>query len=92
VANETVIDGELKYLFKERSCWTIKTLSEDEFMINFPLENLRNELTKFKGFEFATAYIKAKVEPTEMEKTWVKATGFPCKASKVEVIKEISCG
>jgi hypothetical protein len=36
--------------------------------------------------------------PTEMEKevvcvleeTWVKATGFPCKANKDEVIKEIS--
>jgi hypothetical protein len=28
---------------------------------------LKDELTKFKGFEFATAYIKEKVEPTEME-------------------------
>jgi hypothetical protein len=27
---------------------------------------LRNELTKFKGFEFATAIIKAQVEPFEM--------------------------
>jgi hypothetical protein len=45
--------------------------------------------------QFAIAYIKAKVEPIEMEKevvsvleeTWVKATGLPRKA---EVIKEIS--
>jgi hypothetical protein len=45
--------------------------------------------------QFAIAYIKAKVEPNEMEKevvsvleeTWVKATGLPRKA---EVIKEIS--
>jgi hypothetical protein len=59
---------------------------------------LRDQLTKFKGFEFATAYIKAKVEPIEMEKeaisileeTWVNATGFPRKAKKSEVIKEIA--
>jgi hypothetical protein len=59
---------------------------------------LRDQLTKFKCFEFATAYIKAKVEPTEMEKeavnileeTWVNATGFPRKAKKFEVIKEIA--
>jgi hypothetical protein len=93
-----VIDRELKHLFKGRSGWTIKSLGEDEFMINFPSEDLRNELTKFKGFEFATAYIKEKVEPIEMEKepislleeTWVRATRFPRKASKAEVIKEIS--
>jgi hypothetical protein len=59
---------------------------------------LRDQLTKFKDFEFATAYIKAKVEPIEMEKeaisileeTWVNATGFPRKAKKSEVIKEIA--
>jgi hypothetical protein len=59
---------------------------------------LRDQLTKFKGFELATAYIKAKVEPIEMEKeainileeTWVNATGFPRKAKKSKVIKEIA--
>jgi hypothetical protein len=71
---------------------------EDEFVLHFPYEELRNELTKFKGFEFATSIIKAKVVPIEMEKeavslfeeTWVKATGFPQKAKRAEVIKEIS--
>jgi hypothetical protein len=59
---------------------------------------LRDQFTKFKGFEFATAYIKAKVEPIEMEKeainileeTWVNATRFPRKAKKSKVIKEIA--
>jgi hypothetical protein len=71
---------------------------EDEFVLHFPYEELRNELTKFKGFEFATSIIKEKVVPIEMEKevvslfeeTWVKATGFPQKAKRAEVIKEIS--
>jgi hypothetical protein len=63
-----VIDLELKHLFKGKTGWTIKRIGEDEFMLNFPSEDLMNELTKFKGFEFATAYIKAKVEPTELEK------------------------
>jgi DNA-directed RNA polymerase subunit H (RpoH/RPB5) len=72
-------------------------LGEDEFLLNFPSEDLRNELTKFKGFEFATAIVKAKVEPTNLEEdvcaleeTWVKATSFPRKAKKEMVIKEIS--
>jgi hypothetical protein len=70
---------------------------EDEFILHFPSQELRDELTKFKGFVFATAPIKAKVEPTEMEKevvslleeNWVKATRFPSKANKAEVIKEV---
>jgi hypothetical protein len=73
----------------------IRTLS---FLLDFPTAKLRDQLTKFKGFEFATAYIKAKVEPTEMEmeaisileETWVNATSFPRKAKKSEVIKEIA--
>jgi hypothetical protein len=90
VATEGVIDAELKHLFKGRSSWTIKKLNEDEFILHFPSDDLRNELTKFKGFEFVTAIIKAKVEPFEMEKeavsvleeTWVKASAFPRKAKK----------
>jgi hypothetical protein len=59
---------------------------------------LRNELTKLKGFEFAIAIVKAKVEPTNIERevvyaleeTWVRASSFPRKAKKEMVIKEIS--
>jgi hypothetical protein len=66
--------------------------------LDFPSAELRDELTKLKGFEFATTYIKAKVEPTEMEnddvsimeETWVTATSFPRKAKKTEAIKEIA--
>jgi hypothetical protein len=51
----------------------------------------------FKGFEFATAIVKAKVEPTNIERevicaleeTWVRASGFPRKAKKEMVIREI---
>jgi hypothetical protein len=61
-----------------------------EFFLHFPSEELRFELTKFKSFEFATAPIKAKVEPTSLDKeavsvleeAWVKVTGFPAKAQK----------
>jgi DNA-directed RNA polymerase subunit H (RpoH/RPB5) len=73
-------------------------MDEDEYILYFPSVELSDELTKFKGFEFATVVIKAKVVPIEMEKevvslleeTWVKATGFPKKAKKDEVMKEIS--
>jgi hypothetical protein len=73
-------------------------LVEDEYLLDFPSEEPRNELTKFKGFEFATAIVKAKVEPTNIERevvcaleeTWVRASGFPRKAKKEVFIKEIS--
>jgi hypothetical protein len=66
-------------------------MDEDEYILYFPSVKLSDELTKFKGFEFATVVIKAKVVPIEMEKevvslleeTWVKATGFPKKAKKM---------
>jgi hypothetical protein len=58
----------LKYLFKRRSGWTIKKIGEEEFILHFPFEELRNELTKFKGFEFATVAIKSKVEATNLDK------------------------
>jgi hypothetical protein len=98
VAAEGVIDLELKHVFKGMYGWTIKKIDEDSFLLNFPTAELRDQLTKFKGFEFATAYIKAKVELTKMEKeavcileeTWVNAIGFPRKARKAEVIKEIA--
>jgi hypothetical protein len=86
-------------LFKEKSGWTIKKFGDDSFILHFPSAELRDELTKFKGFEFATSYIKAKVGPIELEKvvvsvleeTWMTTTGFPKKAkNKSEVVKEIA--
>jgi hypothetical protein len=67
VVNEALIDLKLKHLFKGKSGWAIKKLGEDEYLIDFPSEELRNELTNFKGFEFPTAIMKAKVEPTNIE-------------------------
>jgi hypothetical protein len=98
VATEEIIEKELNYLFKGRTGWTISHLGENEFILHFPSEELRFELTKFKSFEFATVAIKAKVEPTKLEKevvsileeTWVKATSFPTKARKKDIIREIS--
>jgi hypothetical protein len=98
VANEALIDAELKHLFKGKSGWSVRKIDEDNFMFHFPSAELRDELIKFKGFEFATTIIKAKVVPTEVEKeavsileeTWVKAISFPKKAKKSEVIKKIA--
>jgi hypothetical protein len=91
VLNEALIDAELKHLFKGKSGWTVKKIDEDNFILHFPSADLRDELTKFKGFEFATAIIKAKVVPAEVEKevvsvleeTWVMAIGFPKKANQL---------
>jgi hypothetical protein len=66
--------------------------------VHFPSEELRHELTKFKCFGFATTDVQVSVYATNLEKegvsvleaTWVKATGFPTKTQKAEIIKEIS--
>jgi hypothetical protein len=63
-------------------------MGDNEFILHFASEELRFELTKFRSFEFAIAPVKAKVEPTNLEKEAVsileeivvKATGFPTKA------------
>jgi hypothetical protein len=97
-ANVEIMETELKYLFKGRTGWTISQLSDMEFLLHFPSEVLRFELTKFKSFEFATASIKAKVEPASLDKeavsvleeTWVKATRFLAKAQKKDIIKKVS--
>jgi hypothetical protein len=73
-------------------------VGENEFIVHFPNEELRHELTKFKCFGFAIADVQVSVQATNLEKevvnvleiTWVKATGFPTKAQKAEIIKEIS--
>jgi hypothetical protein len=96
--SEEIVEKELKYLFKGRTGWTISQLGDWEFLLHFPSEELRFELTKFKSFECATAPINGKVEPTSLDKeavsvleeTWVKATGFPAKVQKKDIIREIS--
>jgi hypothetical protein len=50
IASEAIIDVELKHLFRGRSEWTIQQLGENEFIVHFPSEELRYELTKFKCF------------------------------------------
>jgi hypothetical protein len=88
VADDGIIEKELKYLFKGRTGWSISQLGDNEFILHFASEELRFELTKFRSFEFAIAPVKAKVEPTNLEKEAVsileeivvKATGFPTKA------------
>jgi hypothetical protein len=97
MATSELTDRELKHLFKGKSGWNIKPLGKQEFMIYFPSEVLRYDLTKFRGFEFATAAIKAKVvladkvkEAVSMLEAWVKASGFPHMAKHAAVIKEIS--
>jgi hypothetical protein len=57
-------DIELKCLFKVKSGWSVKKIGEEEF----PSEELRNELTRFKGSEFAIVVIKAKLEATDLDK------------------------
>jgi hypothetical protein len=51
-ATEKIIETELKYLFKGKFGWTIEQIEKNEFILHFPSEKLRCELTKFKGFDF----------------------------------------
>jgi hypothetical protein len=90
-----MIDCKLKYLFKGRTGWAIKQIGDKEFILHFPSEELRHELTMFKVFEFVTDVVKARVEATNLEEivnvleeTWIKASSSG--SNEKNVIKEIS--
>lgn len=101
-ADERRIEIELLHQFRGSTQWNITRLSEKEFLIDFPNDDLRYQLTKFKSFEFLTGPaemgVKVKVENTDaspdpssiLEKVWVKAFGFPQIAIKEEIIKKVA--
>lgn len=101
-ADERRIEIELLHQFRGSTQWNITRLSEKEFLIAFPSDDLRYQLTKFKSFEFLTGPadrgVKVKVENTDvstdtssiLEKVWVKPYGFPQIAKKEEIIKKVS--
>lgn len=67
-------------------------------MITFPSEAIRDQLSRFRGFDFETSIVKAKVIATEMssgadgnlDEVWVNAYNFPPNTKSVEVIMEIA--
>ncbi|CAL4984975.1 unnamed protein product [Urochloa decumbens] len=98
-ANIEVIEKELRHLFREVPRWPIRKLNEDnEYLITFPDEETRFQCSKFRGFDFETAIVKAKVKNTavspdvdsNLEVVWVKAFNFPPQAKKVEVVMEVA--
>ncbi|RLN39049.1 hypothetical protein C2845_PM01G47790 [Panicum miliaceum] len=93
------IEKELRHLFKGISKWPIKKMDDkNHYMITFPSEAIRDQLSRFRGFGFETSIVKAKVIASEMssgadgnlEEVWVKAYNFPPNAKSVEVIMEIA--
>jgi hypothetical protein len=98
-ASLSIVERELKHLFREVTKWTIKQLKgEDKYMITFPNEDMRYQVAKFRSFEFETANVKAKVIPIDLsvgvddrlETVWVKAYNFPPIARKEEVVREVA--
>jgi hypothetical protein len=45
---------------------TKKVSGDNEFMISFSNEDLRHQCSRFRGFEFETANVKARVIPTDL--------------------------
>jgi hypothetical protein len=93
------IEKELRHLFKGISKWPIKKMNdENQYMITFPSEAIRDQLSRFRGFDFETSIVKDKVIATEMssgadgnlEEVWVNAYNFPPNTKSVEVIMEIA--
>ncbi|RLN33818.1 hypothetical protein C2845_PM03G18580 [Panicum miliaceum] len=86
-------------MFKGDFKWEIKKMqAENEFMITFPSENIGEQLSRFKSFDFQTAAIKATMIPSDLslgadgniDVVWVKAFNFPPKARTVEVVMEVA--
>lgn len=94
-----LIRAELRAFFRENIDWEITMIAQDkEFMIIFPDEDRRYQLTRVRSFEFGTAPIKAKVEATELdpeldgslEVVWVRAYNFLDLALYPEVVMEVA--
>jgi hypothetical protein len=93
------IERELKHLFRGVPKWTIKQMEAgNRYLINFPSEDIRYQVAKFRSFEFETTNMKAKETPTDMsadaneklETIWVKACKFPPFARKEGVVMEVA--
>lgn len=93
------IRAELQAIFREKIEWEItKMTSDKEFMIIFPDDDRRQQLSRIKSFEFETAPIKAQVRATELnpgadsclEVVWVRAYNFPDYALSPEVVMEVA--
>jgi hypothetical protein len=98
-ASPAIIERELNHLYPEVKKWAVKQLHEEgRYLITFPNEEIRNQMAKFKSFEFETANIKAKVIPTQMsagadgklDVVWIRAYNIPPIARKVETVMEIA--
>jgi hypothetical protein len=94
-----MIERELRHLYSEVTKWTVKKLSEEgKYLITFPDEGIRNQMARFKSFEFETRNVKAKVIPTQMaagadgklDVVWIKAFNILLSARKVETVMEIA--
>lgn len=95
-ASVEIIEKELRHLFSEVPKWPIRKMSDgNEYMISFPNEDIRHQCSRFRGFEFETAAIKAKVVPTDLspeadgslEVIWVKAYNIHPDARKDTIME-----
>lgn len=99
-ATVEMIRTELCAIFREKEInWDIyKQATENEFMIVFPDDDRRQQLSRVKNFEFETAPLKVQVRDTELnpgsdgclEVVWVRAYNFPDFALSPEVVMEVS--
>lgn len=92
------VDMELAHLFRDKDNWKIKEISDNEFLITFPDEDMRRQLTRFKNFGFETGSITAKVKATEipaeassvLQSIWVKVYNWDPEARLEQVVREIA--
>lgn len=98
VATVPKIINELKNLFLGLQWdWKVKQLSDKEFLISFPSEDVRSKISSCKSFDFDTSSIKASVVETGMTEeaidelaiVWVKIYGIPKLARAEESTKAI---
>lgn len=92
------IDKEIAYLFRDKDNWKIREIEHNEFLITFPDEDMRTQLTRFKHFGFETAPITAKVKNTDvtpdvsamLQTVWVKVYNWDPEARVEHILREIA--
>uniref|UniRef100_J3M5F7 Reverse transcriptase domain-containing protein n=1 Tax=Oryza brachyantha TaxID=4533 RepID=J3M5F7_ORYBR len=93
------IETELNHIFSDITWeWKVKKLTDKEFLVSFPSENIRRQLSRPKSFDFDSFPIKASVVETAMTEeavdelvaVWVKIFGIPSFAREEEHVKNLA--
>ncbi|KAL5214206.1 hypothetical protein ABZP36_003358 [Zizania latifolia] len=96
--NEAKVAIEMKHLFDTPWVWSVRQIKRDQFVIEFPSQETRRQLTRLKDFSFQRFKIRSRIRDSnraidafaELLPVWVKDLGVPAVARSEKLVKSIA--